>query len=146
MKFILTVVLFVIVASTGCTAIQWANNNPAQADAAIRIGVSQFISATDNPDEVQKRAERVNERANNWLKLLDENPEITLDDFETKIRQEINWVDMPVSDQVLLDVLIINIRMQLDKQVDDLVIPEDYSIRLKTLLAVVIQTTKLYGL
>ena len=144
MKYVYCVLFAVLL--SGCTALQWANNNPETADIAIRVATTQYISATNDPEKVQARALRVHEKVSGWVAVIDENPTISLDNLEQQVREDIDWVTLDPADQVLADVLIQNVRLQLEKRIENGQLAADYSIKLKTLLSVIVQTTKLYGI
>lgn len=138
--------VFLLAVLTGCTGLkEFVNNNPVAADTAIRIAATQYISAGDTPEQVEQRAIAVRDKVDSLLKELDSNPTLSLVSLEQQFRESIDWQEMTIADQVLADALIINVRLQLEKRVSDQTLPADYSVALKTLLSVILNSTRLYG-
>lgn len=138
--------LVIFTAISSCSSIsEFITKNPVAADTAIRIAATQYISAGETPEAVEARAINVRDKVDQILEDMSENPELSLVALEEQFRQSINWQEMEIADQVLADALIVNVRLQLEKRVKDQAIPEDYSVALKTLLKIILNSTRLYG-
>lgn len=143
MKNILLPIILALIVS--CSGIEAINNNPATADLVIKVATTQYISAEEDPVKRIERAKAVKEKTQGFLKRIEGNPELSLDQLENDFRREINWVDMDIADQVLADVLIENVKLKLEEAVEDARIPEDYVVGARTLLNLVIKSAGLYG-
>jgi|14_taG_2_1085336.scaffolds.fasta_scaffold20577_2 hypothetical protein len=130
---------------SGCSAIEWANNNPATADFVIKVATTQYIDSESDPAKRIERAQAVNEKVSEFKSFVGGNPSLSLDDLEQQFRDSIDWVSLDIGDKILADALIQNVRLQLESKVSVGEISEDYTVPVKTLLNLVISATRLYG-
>ena len=147
MKSTLTAALVaVFLFLSGCAALESINNNPETADVVIKIAVSQYIDAEQDPALRVLRATVVRDKVRKVLSVVEGNPQLSLDDLEQDFRESIDWVTLDPSDKILADILISNVRAQLDAKVTVGEIDSDYSVAIRTLLSMIIRTTGYYGI
>ena len=140
------VAVFLCLSITGCTVFESINNNPETADVVIKIAVSQYIDAERDPAQRVIRATVVRDKVRKVLSVVEGNPQLTLDDLEQDFRTSIDWVALDPSDKILADILISNVRAQLDAKVRVGEIDAGYTVAIKTLLTMIIRTTGYYGI
>jgi len=130
---------------SSCSVLESINNNPAVADLVIKIAVSQYIDAEEDPEARVERARAVNDKVGHILEVLEGNPTLSLDGLEQQFRESVDWSMLDVSDKILADVLITNVRAQLEAKVEVGELNPDYKIAAKTLLKLIIKTAGYYG-
>jgi hypothetical protein len=120
-KVALSVALFV--GLTGCTAVEFAENNPYVASAAVQAGTVKFIEKSNMPTG---RADNVIIVAELAKEQLQGDSESTLEGIVSMVRGLISWDDLTQYETILLESLISSVETRLRNDIGaGLLSPQD---------------------
>lgn len=108
------VAALVFVAMSGCASLQYAIDND---DAKVRLVFTIATMKLIKGDE--RRAHAVIDRADRVSALLDGNPLIAVVDFDGQIKKAIGYDELPVADQVVAQMLLDELRSDVDKSIGE---------------------------
>ena len=104
------------VALAGCAAIQYGQNNPATARLVTDQITARFIAEADSPKD---RAAAVRDVVGTLRTEVDTNAQATLDSIEQRVREEIDWSELGVADQQILEFALLKARQSLSDLIGD---------------------------
>jgi len=100
-----------LVGLTGCAAVEFAENNPYVAAAAVQAGTVKFIEESSVP---MGRADNVIVVAELAKEQLEENSESTLEGIVGVVRGLISWDELSQYETILLESLISSVETGLE--------------------------------
>ena len=122
----LALTLGALIGLSGCTVWDSVKDSVSESEATSRLIVNQMtlriIEGADNP---QERAQRIREIVVKVEDQVDSDTIARLDELEAAVRGEINWGELSMADQELVDIALVKARKALDDLIGDGVINAD---------------------
>jgi len=119
---------------SGCTALQYAKENPEQAALAVKSGTLAFVEQVEPMSGRIQRAKQVVEVINIALSEVSSSSSATVTSLSSQIRDEIKWGDMDAYERLLLDSLIFSVESRLKERVGSGILNEDQRVVVRTVL------------
>jgi PBP1b-binding outer membrane lipoprotein LpoB len=133
MKKILAAVLSIALLS-GCTAVQWAKDNPESAVLAVKSGTLAFVEQVDPVQRRVERAEEVIVVVNFILSQMDSSTSATVSTLTSSVKSQIDWNSLDAYERLLLDSLIYSIQQRLEDRVGSGILEDEDKVVVKQVL------------
>ena len=144
MKSIVAAILALTILS-GCTAVQWAKDNPQTVALAVKSGTLAFVEQVDPVQRRIERAEEVIFVVNFILDQMDSSTSATVSTLSSEVRSQINWNDMDSYERLLLDSLIFSVESKLEDRVGEGVLAEDEKLVVRSVLEWAKEAANMYA-
>lgn len=133
MSFMLTLLL-------GCSAVKFAEERPATTRLLLQYATMKIIEESSNPFGRAARTVEVVDAFTDYVRTSNLDGDVTIDELLMIGRTFINWEEMPLADQLLVEALLEEIRIGFQKKVSEQVITEGDRIHIYAALQVVRDT------
>ena len=143
MKSIVAAILALTILS-GCTAVQWAKDNPQTAALAVKSGTLAFVEQVDPVQRRIERAEEVIFVVNFILDQMDTSTSATVSQLSKAVRDEIDWNSLDAYERLLLDSLIYSVQVRLEERVGEGVLGEEDKLVVRSVLEWSKQAANMY--
>ena len=143
MKSIVAAILALTILS-GCTAVQWAKDNPETAALAVKSGTLAFVEQVDPVQRRIERAEEVIFVVNFILDQMDTSTSATVSQLSKAVRDEIDWNSLDAYERLLLDSLIYSVQVRLEERVGEGVLGEEDKLVVRSVLEWSKQAANMY--
>ena len=143
MKSIVAAILALTILS-GCTAVQWAKDNPQTAALAVKSGTLAFVEQVDPVQRRIERAEEVIFVVNFILGQMDTSTSATVSQLSKAVRDEIDWNSLDAYERLLLDSLIYSVQVRLEERVGEGVLGEEDKLVVRSVLEWSKQAANMY--
>ena len=143
MKSIVAAILTLTILS-GCTAVQWAKDNPQTAALAVKSGTLAFVEQVDPVQRRIERAEEVIFVVNFILDQMDTSTSATVSQLSKAVRDEIDWNSLDAYERLLLDSLIYSVQVRLEERVGEGVLGEEDKLLVRSVLEWSKQAANMY--
>lgn len=127
----------------GCAVLEWGAQHADTARLAVKAGTLRAIEAAP-VDERSERAQAIVRIAETATGHVQSDAETTIAAVESRVREEIDWKSLEVSEQLLVDALVTAIRERLEERVGDGLLSEEDRLRIRSVLDWVIEAAALY--
>ena len=143
MKSIVAAIVALTILS-GCTAVQWAKDNPQTAALAVKAGTLAFVEQVDPVQRRINRAEEVIFVVNFILDQMDTSTSANVSQLSNAVRDEIDWNSLDAYERLLLDSLIYSVQFRLEERVGEGVLGEDDKLVVRSVLEWSKQAANMY--
>ena len=143
MKSIVAAILALTILS-GCTAVQWAKDNPQTVALAVKSGTLAFVEQVDPVQRRIERAEEVIFVVNFILGQMDTSTSATVSQLSKAVRDEIDWNSLDAYERLLLDSLIYSVQVRLEERVGEGVLGEEDKLVVRSVLEWSKQAANMY--
>ena len=143
MKSIVAAILALTILS-GCTAVQWAKDNPQTVALAVKSGTLAFVEQVDPVQRRIERAEEVIFVVNFILDQMDTSTSATVSQLSKAVRDEIDWNSLDAYERLLLDSLIYSVQVRLEERVGEGVLGEEDKLVVRSVLEWSKQAANMY--
>jgi len=130
---------------SGCTAVQFAKDNPETAALAVKSGTLAFV---EQVEPLQRRVERAKEVivvVDFILDQMDSSTSATVSKLSSEVRSQIDWNSLDAYERLLLDSLIFSVETKLEERVGDGILSEDDRLVVRTVLEWSKQAATMYA-
>lgn len=138
------VLALVLALLSGCTALQYAKDNPETAALAVKSGTLAFV---EQIDPVQRRVERAKEVivvVNFILDQMGDSTSVTVSKLSKEVRDEIDWNSLDSYERLLLDSLIYSVQVRLEERIGEGILGEDDKVVVRSVLEWSKQAANMY--
>jgi len=138
------VLALVLALLSGCTALQYAKDNPETAALAVKSGTLAFV---EQIDPVQRRVERAKEVivvVNFILDHMGNSTSVTVSKLSKEVRDEIDWNSLDSYERLLLDSLIYSVQVRLEERIGEGILGEDDKVVVRSVLEWSKQAANMY--
>ena len=143
MKSIVAAIVALTILS-GCTAVQWAKDNPQTVALAVKSGTLAFVEQVDPVQRRIERAEEVIFVVNFVLDQMDTSTSATVSQLSKAVRDEIDWNSLDAYERLLLDSLIYSVQVRLEERVGEGVLGEEDKLVVRSVLEWSKQAANMY--
>jgi hypothetical protein len=126
---------------TGCAAVEFAENNPYVASAAIQAGTVRFISEAETP---LKRANNIVAVAELAQEQVSESEQTTLSSVSGLVRGFVDWDSLNQYETILLESLISSVEQRLQDDIGAGLLNDQDKVRVNQFMTWVIEAEELY--
>lgn len=112
---ILLVALAAVLLS-GCAVLDWGGENVDTAELAVKAGTLRYIES--DAEDRGARAAAVVDVIERVRKQVDSEAEATVEEIEDRVREEIAWDELELSEQLVVDRLVSRVRGEMQARVE----------------------------
>lgn len=130
---------------SGCTAVQWAKDNPQAASLAVKSGTLAFVEQVEPISNRIERAKEVIVVVNFILQQMDNSTSATVSELSNEVRSQIDWNSLDAYERLLLDSLIFSVQVRLEERIGDGILSEDDKIVVRSVLLWAKEAARMYA-
>ena len=130
---------------SGCTAVQFAKDNPETASLAVKSGTLAFVEQIEPISRRIERAEEVIVVVNFILDQMDSSTSATVSTLSSEVRSQIDWNSLDAYERLLLDSLIFSVETKLKERVGEGILAEDDKLVVRSVLEWAKEAANMYA-